>query len=52
MSIPRYEKTKPKKRLKSKFQRMIDSPLFKLGSRRPANVDFILNRNDYRDWRF
>ena len=51
MSIPRYEKTKVKKRLKTRFQRQLDNPLLKLRNCRPANVDFILNRYDYRDYR-
>ena len=51
MGIPRYEKTKVKNRLKTRFQKRLDSPLSKLGNRRPANVDFILNRYDYRDYK-
>ena len=47
MSLPHYDK---KLRHKRRFNRLIkhlSSPIRKLGCRRPANVDFILNRQDY-----
>jgi hypothetical protein len=49
MSEPIYSKIKPKKRF-NRLLKMLSSPLHSLRCRRPANVDFILNRQDYGNY--